>query len=133
MLDDACNCAYIPEEHPETIDAKGFRHRVRVEGLTVSDFPLEAPSGSIAAHRKTKLSYGPLEVTKELVDLGGTVRVVLRLHSSKPLPKAALVDPLPGGGEKTFDITGLDGSLTLTYDLEGDVWLTDPVIDWRAQ
>ena len=133
MLDDPCGCSYTPAEHPETIDGKGFRHRVRVEGLTVSDFPLTVPDGRIAAVRKTSLDFEFLHIDKELLALGGVTRVVLRLRSEKPLPPATLVDPLPGGGAKTFDISGFNGEKTLTYDLSGEVWLTDPTVNWRAQ
>lgn len=133
MMNDDCTCSFRPRAHPETIDGRGFRHRVRVEGLTVSDFPLRAPDGRIAAARKTWVEFGTLRVEKELLKLGEVTRVVLRLSSSRPLPESRLIDPLPGGGERTFDLTGLQGERTLTYDLEGEVWMTDPTVEWRSQ
>lgn len=132
MLDDDCN-AYEPEPHPETVDGKGFRHRLRVEGLTVSDFPLAGPGGGIEAVRKTWVDYGPLSVEKELIRLSGVTRVVIRLHSDTILPQATLRDPLPDGSIKEFDLTGLKGERTISYDLKGLVPMTDPTVDWRTK
>jgi len=132
MLDNSCQC-YEPKPHPETVDGVGFRHRVRVEGLTISDFPLQGPGGRIAASRKTKLRYGPIQVEKELIQLEGLTRIVLKVSATAIIPSAVLRDPLPGEGEKAFDLSGLSGTKTFTYDLRGKVWMTDPIVDWRSQ
>ena len=132
MLDDHCDI-YNPEPHPESVDRKGYRHRVRVEGLTISDFPLAGPGGRIGAERKTWLEYGPLRVEKELIRLNGVTRIVLQLQTERVLPRVILRDPLPDGSFKEFDLTGRKGAWTISYDLKGEVPLTDPSIEWRAQ
>jgi len=132
VLDDHCDL-YDPEPHPESVDGKGYHHRVRVEGLTISDFPLAGPGGRIGAERKTWLEYGPLLVEKELIRLNGVTRIVLRLRTERVLPRVILRDPLPDGSFKKFDLSGRKGEWTISYDLEGDVPLTDPSIEWRTQ
>ncbi|GIW37426.1 MAG: hypothetical protein KatS3mg073_1571 [Meiothermus sp.] len=67
---------FQPLPHPEA-QGDGYRRRVRVEGLTVSDFPLERPTGLVRAMRETTLEFGPLKVEKKLLPLpsgipGGT-------------------------------------------------------------
>lgn len=147
MLDPA-SAPFLPLPHPEHLGA-GYQRRVRVAGLTVSDFPLEMPMGLARATRETVLEFGPLRLAKRMLPLpGGGWRVVLVLKTSEPLREFTLTDPLPGGGERTFTFEVLEGELTLTYDLpprvpglpgpEGNLptgdkatELTDPQVRWR--
>jgi len=130
MLDPA-TAPFPPRPHPEAL-GDGYRHRVSAWGVTVSDFPLEAPAGVIDAVRRTFLFLGPLKVEKSLIPLGdGRYRVVLQLTSSEALPDLTLRDPLPGGGEKVFELGAFEGEKTLTYDLDGKPLLTDPEVRWR--
>jgi len=133
MLDPA-SAPFAPLPHPERL-GDGYHHRVRVVGLSVSDFPLEMPLGLATATRETVLEFGPLRLTKGLIPLpGGGWRVVLGLKTTQPLPEFTLTDPLPGGGERVFSYGLLEGELTLTYDLpagEGSPPLTDPQVRWR--
>jgi len=128
MLEPA-SAPFQPLPHPEAF-GDGYRHRVRVEGLTVSDFPLERPTGLTQAVRETTLAFGPLRVEKKLLPIPGGVRVVLVLSSSEALPELTLTDPLPGGGERVFRFERFQGRETLTYDLPGG-HLTDPQVRWR--
>ncbi|XOB98340.1 Ig-like domain-containing protein [Deinococcota bacterium DY0809b] len=128
---DALSAPFPPEPHPEAM-GDGYTHRVPAWGLTVSDFPLEAPAGTISAVRETTLVYGPLTVQKKAVPLDeGRFRVALYVQSDAPLEQLVLTDPLPGGGERVFDLGRFQGEKTLTYELEGRVVLTDPNASWR--
>ncbi|RIH76709.1 hypothetical protein Mcate_01670 [Meiothermus taiwanensis] len=129
MLEPA-SAPFPPLPHPEAQGA-GYRHRVRVEGLTVSDFPLERPAGLARAQRETVLEFGPLRLSKKLLPLPEGFRVVLVLESDEPLTDLTLTDPLPGGGERSFHFVQFQGQKTLTYDLEGTPHLTDPQVRWR--
>jgi hypothetical protein len=126
---DPVSAPFKPLPHPEAL-GDGYRHRLRIEGLTVSDFPLEMPEGHTAEERKTVLEFGPLKVSKWLMPLPTGVRVVLHLITSQPLPEFTLSDPLPEGGEKVFEYKLFEGEQTLTYDLPKG-HLTDPNARWR--
>ena len=128
---DRASAPFEPLPHPEA-DEEGYAHRVRAEGLTISDFPLRGPEGLIAAWRKTRLEMGPFRVDKELIPLpDGRVRVVLHLVSEKPLPDFTLRDPLPTGGEKVFHFPVFEGEKTITYEFQGPPIMTDPEVRWR--
>lgn len=133
MLEPA-SAPFKPLPHPEA-QGEGWRHRVRVEGLTHSDFPLEHPTGLASTQRETTLEFGPLKVGKKLLPLPNGIRVVLGLQSTETLRDLTLTDPLPGGGERTFQFDQFQGSQTLTYDLSGTpttvLYLTDPQARWR--
>ncbi len=131
MLEPA-SAPFPPLPHPEAQGA-GYRHRVRVEGLTVSDFPLERPAGLARAQRQTVLEFGPLRLSKQLLPLPEGFRVVLVLESAESLNDLTLTDPLPGGGERVFQFAQFQGRQTLTYDLDGSLapHLTDPQVRWR--
>lgn len=128
MLEPA-SAPFPPLPHPEALGDR-YRHRVRVEGLTTSDFPLERPTGLARAMRETTLEFGPLKVEKRLLPLPSGVRVVLVLSASEALTDLTLTDPLPGGGERVFRFEQFQGTQTLTYDLPGG-FLTDPQARWR--
>ncbi len=128
MLEPA-SAPFKPLPHPEA-QGDGYRHRVRVEGLTLSDFPLERPAGLARILRETTLEFGPLKVSKQLLPLPGGIRVVLVLQSAETLHDLTLTDPLPGGGERTFQFAQFQGQETLTYDLPSG-YLTDPQARWR--
>lgn len=128
MLDPA-SAPFKPLPHPEAT-GEGYRHRTAVQGLTASDFPLEAPQGTITATRSTVLEFGPLRIEKKLIPLPQGYRVVLRLETSEALPDLTLTDPLAAGGEKVFRLGTLEGGQTLTYDVAQGV-LTDPQARWR--
>ncbi|WP_240637223.1 hypothetical protein [Meiothermus hypogaeus] len=126
---EAASALFQPLPHPEA-QGDGYRHRVRVEGLTVSDFPLERPTGLVRAMRETTLEFGPLKVEKKLLPLPSGFRVVLVLNAAETLTDLTLTDPLPGGGERVFRFAQFQGTQTLTYDLPGG-FLTDPQARWR--
>lgn len=121
---------FRPLPHPEA-GWDGYLHRVRVEGLTISDFPLEPPAGLASAQRQTVLEFGPLRLSKHLVALPMGFQVVLVLESEEPLEDLTLTDPLPSGGERVFRFAQFQGRKTLTYDLDGMPYLTDPQVRWR--
>lgn len=127
---DPASAPFPPLPHPEAL-GDGYRHRVAATGITVSDFPLAAPLGTIEAVRSTQVTFGPLALSKKVVPLGeGRFRVVLHLTSDEPVPGLVVRDPLPGGGERVFELGDFEGERTLTYDLEGRPLLTDPEPSW---
>ena len=128
MLDPA-SAPFRPLPHPEAT-GEGYRHRVEVQGLTRSDFPLEAPQGTVGVTRSTVLEFGPLRIEKRLIPLPQGFRVVLRLETREPLPELTLTDPLPGGGEKVFSLGTFEGQTELTYEVS-EGFLTDPQVRWR--
>ena len=118
-----------PLPHPEAV-GEGYVHRVSVYGLSVSDFPLGPPSGRIEGYRVTRVVFGPLTIEKRLLPLSeGRARVLLVVRSSEPVD-VTIEDRLPGGGKKTFQLESFAGEKTFSYDLEGEVWLTDPAVHW---
>ena len=132
---DARSAPFAPLPHPEGL-SEGYQHRVVLQGLTVSDFPLVAPAGTIRAYRQTTLRFGPLSVEKRLIALpqaDGTegVRVVLSLSSLEPLPELVISDPVPGAESRRFTFQTFEGDETLTYDLNEPINLTDPNVRWR--
>ncbi|MGC8875947.1 hypothetical protein [Thermus sp.] len=128
MLDPA-SAPFPPRPHPEAL-GEGYRHGVRVQGLTVSDFPLEAPRGLAEAYRETTLRFGPLTVEKRLFPLEKGYRVVLVLRSAEPLTELTVRDPLPGGEEKVFAFPRFEGEEVLEYALE-EPFMSDPQVRWR--
>ncbi len=128
---DKTTAPFLPLEHPEA-DCSGYVHRVRAWGLTVSDYPLQAPAGVIEAIRSTELFMGPLRVEKRLIPLTDSrYRVVLHVQSDQVLPDLVLRDPQPNGEEKVFDLGDFSGEKTITYELEGRLRMTDPEVRWR--
>jgi uncharacterized repeat protein (TIGR01451 family) len=129
---DPASAPFKPLPHPERL-GDGYRHRVTVNGLTNSDFPLERPLGQSTVQRETTLEFGPLKVFKRLIALPNGVRVVLEISSDEPLNDLTLTDPLPGGGSREFKFTVLQGQKTVTYDLPltPGFYLTDPQARWR--
>lgn len=128
MLDPA-SAPFRPLPHPEAT-GEGYRHRVEVQGLTASDFPLQAPQGHITPTRSTVLEFGPLRIEKRLIPLPQGYRVVLRLEAREALSDLTVTDPLASGGEKVFHFPRLEGEQVLTYDVDQGV-LTDPQARWR--
>jgi len=129
ILLEPASAPFKPLPHPQA-QGDGYRQRVRVEGLTHSDFPLERPTGLARALRETTLEFGPLTVNKKLLPLPSGIRVVLVLNSAETLTDLTLTDPLPGGGERIFQFLQFQGQETLTYDLPSG-FLTDPQARWR--
>ncbi len=132
---DAASAPFAPLPHPEGL-REGYQHRAVLQGLTVSDFPLVAPAGTIRAYRQTTLRFGPLSVEKRLIALpqpdgGEGVRVVLTLSSPEPLPELVVSDPVPGAAPRRFTFEAFEGEQTLTYDLNAPIGLTDPDARWR--
>ena len=118
---------FKPRPHPEAV-GEGYLHRVRVQGLSVSDFPLEPAPGLARAARSTTLRYGPVTLTKKLVDLPDGVRVVLNVTSPEPVPGLVITDPLPDGSAKTFRPDLTNGESLFSYDLPPGSPLTDPTV-----
>lgn len=128
MLDPA-SAPFPPLPMPENL-GEGYRKRAVVQGLTVVDFPLRPPRGSVQVFRNTTLRLGPFSVEKRIVQVGDRLFVELRLKSPEPLPELTLTDPLPDGGAKTFSFAEFKGEEVLVYELEKAV-LTDPEVRWR--
>lgn len=128
MLDPA-SAPFPPLPMPENL-GEGYRKRAVVQGLTVVDFPLRPPRGSVQVFRNTTLRLGPFSVEKRIVQVGDRLFVELRLKSPEPLPELTLTDPLPDGGAKTFSFAEFKGEEVLVYQLEKAV-LTDPEVRWR--
>lgn len=130
MLDPA-SAPFPPLPHPEAL-GEGYRHGVRVQGLSVSDFPLKAPKGFVEAYRETTLRFGPLTLEKRLVPLQEGFRVVLLLRSQEPLENLTVRDPLPDGTEKTFTFARFGGEEVLLYEYTLDrPFMSDPEVRWR--
>ncbi|MDM7324591.1 MAG: hypothetical protein P3W93_006340 [Thermus sp.] len=130
MLDPA-SAPFPPVPLPMDL-GEGYRKRVTVQGITVLDFPLRHPKGSIRALRSTTLRMGPLQVEKRLLEVGEKILVELRLKSPESLPDLTLTDILPQGGEKTFHFENFQGEEVLVYELGlGEAHLTDPEVRWR--
>lgn len=129
---DPGSAPFRPLPHPERL-GDGFRHRVTVNGLTNSDFPLERPLGQAVVQRETTLEFGPLKVYKRLIALPAGLRVVLEVSSSEPMNDLTVSDPVPGGGLREFKFDKLEGPQTVTYDLPTSpgFYLTDPQARWR--
>jgi len=128
MLDPA-SAPFPPLPHPEAL-GEGYRHGVRVQGLSVSDFPLKAPKGFLEAYRETTLRFGPLTLEKRLLPLKEGFRVVLLLRSQEPLEDLTVRDPQPDGTEKTFHFALFSGEEVLEYALE-EPYMSDPEVRWR--
>ncbi len=126
VLLDRETAPFTPRPHPETAN-DGYQHRVVVQGLTVSDFPLEPILGFTDAVRETTVTYGPITLRKYLVPLPDGMRVVLELSSSEAITNVELVDPQPDGTEQIFELDLTTEPQTLTYDLPPGSPLTDPV------
>jgi uncharacterized repeat protein (TIGR01451 family) len=126
---DPVSAPFARTPHPDAV-GDGYRHRVRVLGLTVSDFTLEMPQGSAKVERETVLEFGPLRISKKLVTLARGTLVVLEVSSAEPLTNLTITDPLPGGASKVFDFEQFQGTQTLVYDAPGGV-LTDPQARWK--
>lgn len=130
MLDPA-SAPFPPLPHPEAL-GEGYRHGVRVQGLSVSDFPLKAPKGFVEAYRETTLRFGPLTLEKRLLPVEGGFRVVLLLRSQEPLEELTVRDPLPDGTEKTFTFARFGGEEVLLYEYTLDrPFMSDPEVRWR--
>ncbi|MDX2004676.1 MAG: hypothetical protein SFU83_05300 [Meiothermus sp.] len=129
---DPASAPFKPLPHPEQL-GEGYRHRVTVNGLTNSDFPLERPLGQAVVQRETTLEFGPLKVYKRLIALPAGLRVVLEVNSSEPMNDLTVSDPVPGGGLREFKFDKLEGPQTVTYDLPitPGFYLTDPQARWR--
>ncbi len=127
---DPVSAPFSPRPQPEALGT-GYRHRVVLQGLTVSDFPLEAPLGIIEASRKTQLLFGPLRIEKQLIALPEGMRVVLFVQSSEALPELQIIDSIPNKEDKVFSFDLFEGEQTLSYDLKESIPLTDPNARWR--
>ena len=126
---DPASAPFPPLPHPEAL-GEGYRHGVRVQGLSVSDFPLKAPKGFLEAYRETTLRFGPLTLEKRLLPLKEGFRVVLLLRSQEPLEDLTVRDPQPDGTEKTFHFALFSGEEVLEYALE-EPYMSDPEVRWR--
>jgi hypothetical protein len=132
VLLDAHTAPYTPLPHPEAT-ADPYQHRVRVQGVSVSDFPLAPRAGLISVTRETTLTAGPLTISKRLEPLPDGVRVVLELTTTAPINNLVIIDPVIGADDQRFEIDELTDSQTLTYDLPEQTPLTDPQLRWSEQ
>ena len=126
---------------PEVHDGgkRGSRN-MNVFALTVSDFPLELPVGSVYACRTTTLRVGEVALEKVIVRLTpNTYRVTLTLSTPLELAALNITDPLPPGsqlleGVNTFkgDVNAGTRTFVYTFTLRGDglSTLTDPEMGW---
>jgi uncharacterized repeat protein (TIGR01451 family) len=126
---DATTAPFPPRPHPEAL-GEGYRHRVPVYGLAVSDFPL-ALDLRVKVRRSTTLRMGPLTVEKRVVEAEGATLVVLTLKTAEPLPEFRLTDPVPGGEDFVFEAEVFEGEKTLSYRLPEGAPFTDPEVRWR--
>ncbi|MDZ7800989.1 MAG: isopeptide-forming domain-containing fimbrial protein [Trueperaceae bacterium] len=124
---------FAPAPHPEAV-GDGFLHRVRVEGVTVSDFPLVPRAGLADTVRTTRLSQGPITVDKRHVPIEEGIRVVLEVRVASPTGDVVLVDPRPGDGRSSrFEIPAGTDTVTFHYDLPPESPMTDPYLEWSER
>ncbi len=128
MLDPS-TAPFPPRPHPEAL-GEGYRHRVPVYGLAVTDFPLSLGL-KVKVRRTTLLRMGPLTVEKRVLEVGDGVLAVLKLKAEEPLPGFRLLDPVPGGEDFVFEAEVLEGEKTLSYRLPPGAPFTDPQVRWR--
>lgn len=132
---------------PEVNDGgkRGSRN-MNVFALTVADFPLELPLGSVYACRSTTLRVGEVSLEKSILRLSqNTYRVTLTLSTPTALEKLSITDPLPmgatlleGTGNFLGDVTSGTRSFVYTFSLprdgslarDGLPTLTDPEMGW---
>jgi uncharacterized repeat protein (TIGR01451 family) len=114
--------------HPDAL-GDGYRHRVWIAGLTVSDFTLEMPLGSAKVVREAVLEFGPLRVHKKVLQMPGGAVVMLEVSSPEVLNNLTITDPIPGS-PKVFEFVQFKGSQTLVYDLPGGEF-SDPQARWQ--
>jgi len=134
---------------PEVHDGgkRGSRN-MNVFALTVADFPLELPIGSVYACRTTVLRIGEVALEKSILRVAlNTYRVTLTLSTPTALEKLNISDPLPSGasaleGVNTFegDVTAGTRSFVYTFTFptprdgspsrDGLSTLTDPEMGW---
>ena len=132
VLLDKDTAPYTPRPHPDAV-GDGYLHRVRVQGLTVSDFPLEPATGLTRAKRTTTITYGPVTITKDLTYLPDATRVLIRVTSDEPFVGLLIKDLLPDGSIQEFRPDLTDGEAMITYDLPPDSPLTDPEVTREQQ
>ncbi len=129
---DRVTAPYTPAPHPEMLrDPR--QHIVRVQGVTVSDFPFEALTGLTDQRRETTVSYGPITIHKYLVYLPDAVRVVFEVDSDAPQPPILITDPVPGGDAHVFEVHPTGEPQVITHDLPLGSQLTDPDVEWSVQ
>jgi len=134
VLFDPAGVAGTPVDQPASLDERHFRHRVSINEITVLDLPITPPTGFAHAYRTTTVIYGPVVIKKEMIPVTeGVYRVVLKVSAEAKVSGLIIEDPLPHGGIKRFDIPELEGETIRIYDIEGEAWLTDPVIEWRLK
>ena len=130
LLLDPVSAPFKPRHNPPSMD-ESYRQRILLEGLTVIDFPLEAPTGLTAVSRRSVLNFGPLTIEKWQVPLPEGVRVILEIATTEPLPDLSITDSVLEGEPKVFTFELFEGETTLTYDLVNEQPLTDPNARWR--
>lgn len=126
---------YTTQRHPEQLRDR-YQHRVSVQGVTVSDFPLVGVIGEIETERETFVTYGPVTLHKYVVESEpGTDTVVITISSTEELPAEILVtDPLPTGEATTYVVQPTPGAeTTITYELPTGSAFTDPILEWSNQ
>lgn len=127
---DPTSAPFEIKAHPEEL-GEGYRHRIVLQGLSVSDFILEPPLGVIDAVRRTKLIFGPLTIEKYIVPLPEGSRVSLNISSTEALPELSISDRVPGQEDMIFEFESFEGEKSLTYDVPTSIPLTDPNARWR--
>ena len=126
---DPTTAPFPPRPHPEAL-GEGYRHRVPVYGLAVSDFPLGLGL-KVQVRRATLLRMGPLTVEKRLLETEAGPLAVLALRAEEPLPEFRLLDPVPGGEDFVFEAEVFEGEKTLSHKLPPGGPFTDPEVRWR--
>jgi len=138
---------------PEVHDGgkRGSRN-MNVFAITVADFPLELPVGSVYACRTTVLRIGEVSLEKSILRVAvNTYRVTLILSTPTALEELKIRDPLPAGatpleGSGNFDgtfngnVTAGTRSFVYTFSFpsprdgspprDGLSTLTDPEMGW---
>ena len=127
---------YATQRHPEQLRDR-YQHRVSVQGVTVSDFPLIGVIGDIETERQTFVSYGPVTLHKYVVATdAATDTVVITISSTEELPaEILLTDPQPDGTAATYVVqpTPPGAETTITYELPAGSAFTDPILEWSDQ
>jgi len=130
---DAASVFFKPRQTNESSN-NGYTHRIRVAGLTVSDFPLIPVDGAGATARDTTVVLGPVTLDKHHEQMAdGSVKVVLNLFSREALDRPIVItDAIPQSEPFTMVRNIYAGyQETVEYFVPAGTPLTDPTIEFQ--
>jgi len=127
---DSETVVFTPRYQNEASD-DGYTHRVRIEGLTVSDFPLLENSFSNAT-RETTVQFGPLTVRKIHMQTSVGQEVILELSSAEAIGfPVKVTDPVPGASDQVIErMITTNFNETIRYMVPQGTPMSDPMIEW---